>query len=359
MLSAGGIQDERYHAGFRGVKQELCLGVFCIAVLDRPIPVDKFTPRLLEVDAPDDLAAKFALARETADGRGPVDAVKGSRRVVILTPGLASVSYPAVADNLIPPSALAFLKSWLGPQNRTITFIGFTFLPGLMEEPGGAEKCIPYLRQLMIIAGAGHNVVVFEGNPSRFETGLRDSDVLMIDSGMRPFLQPDWMSVALRVMRPGARVFFCVREKQNNVVEVISSPQAPGWRWKIVDGEASYAYCLLSVLGKKAGRSAALSTDKAVPDPRSFTTDPVELEWISTFPFHYDRVDASAVIAAILKMARVQDDGPRLIPGLKSHYSFDARLTEQGESGSSFCPFRLTLSGLGSKRHLEIMREEF
>jgi hypothetical protein len=176
---------------------------------------------------------------------------------------------------------------------------------------------------------------------------------------MLPFLQPDWMSVALRVMRHGARVFLCAREKQNTVVEVVSSPQSPGWRWKIVDGEASYAHCLLTILGKEAGRSAALSSGKPLPDPRALTTDPVELEWISTFPFQYDRLDASAVIAAILKMARVQDDGPRLIPGLKSHYSFDARLSEQGDSGSSFCPFRLTLSGFGSKRHLKITREDF
>jgi hypothetical protein len=327
-------------------------------VPDSSKPIDKFTPRRLEVDTSPDMAAKFALARETAAGRGIASPPDGRQHVVIITPGLAFITYPAVPENVLPASDAARLKTWLGPENRNIVMIAYTAIDGLIDENNGRLRCIPFLPLLMRIARAGHNVVVFEGHPSRFKTGLHDSDVLLIDSGMLPFLQPDWMTVAVQSMRPGARVFLCVREKQD-VVEVVPSSQAPGWRWKIVDGEASYAYCLLSVLGKKAGRTAALSTGKAVPDPRLFTTDPDELEWISTFPFQYDRLNVSDVIAAILKMAGVQEDGPRLIPGLKSHYSFDARLAAQGESGSSFCPFRLTLSGFGRRRHLEITREDF
>jgi hypothetical protein len=47
---------------------------------------------------------------------------------------------------------------------------------------------------------------------SAFESGVRDSDVLLVDSGMEPFMQSDWIDVAYRVMRPDARIFVHDRE---------------------------------------------------------------------------------------------------------------------------------------------------
>lgn len=316
---------------------------------------DKFTPCRLDADAPDNLEAIFARARRIAAGED-AELNPGERRVVIVTPGRAFVTIPPVPQNLMRAETLAGLNKWLGHASRNIAVIGYTSLPGLTDQDQGKLKCIPFLPQLMMMTAAGHNIVVFEGHPAALGIGLRDADGLIVDSGMLPFLQPDWMVVATRVMRPAATYFIYGREKKN-LAEIIPAPQAPGWRWKIVDGEASYAFCLLSVLGKESGRAAKLSTGKPVPDLSRLTSDAAELEWIATFPFDYERLSAAAVIGAILKMAGVNDNGPRLIPGIKSHYSLNARLAQDG--GSSFCPFRVTLSGFGSQRHLEIVRDNF
>jgi len=83
----------------------------------------------------------------------------------------------------------------------------------------------------------GHNVVVFEGHPSALETGIRDTDVLLIDSGMLTFLQEDWIRVAVRAMRPGARYFIYRRERQS-FFEVRPASQPPGWLYGEPDGEA-------------------------------------------------------------------------------------------------------------------------
>jgi hypothetical protein len=179
---------------------------------------------------------------------------------------------------------------------------------------------------------------------------------LVVDSGMLPFLQTDWMKVALRVMSPGATYFICWREKQN-LQEIAPAPRSPGWRFKQPDGEASYGFCLLTVLGKRPGRAASLATGRPVPALNTLTHDPDDLEWISTLPFHYDRLDAGIVIETILKLAGVQKVSPRLIPGLKSRYALNARLAQ--DVGSSYCPFQLTLSGFGSRKQLEILREKF
>lgn len=316
---------------------------------------DKFTPRLLEVDVPDNLISVFAKARRIAAGLEPGFHL-GEKHVVILTPGRTIISIPAPPKDLISPALLAGMKTWLGSDSRNFAVVAYTNFEALMDEDNGKLKCIPFIPRLCILAGAGHNVVVFEGHPSALEAGLRDIGVLLIDSGMLPFLQPDWMNVAVRAMRPGATYFICGREKQN-LLEIMPAPHSPGWRLKQPDGEASYAGCLLTVLGKRSGRSVLLTSGRPVPDLSTLTDDPEELEWISTLPFHYDRLDAGIVIGTILKHAGVNNDGPRLIPGLKSRYTLNARLAQEG--GSSYCPFQLTLSGFGFKKQLEILRENF
>jgi len=94
-----------------------------------------------------------------------------------------------------------------------------------------------------------------------------------------------------------------------------------------------------------------------VPDLKTLTNDKDELEWIEALPFQYDRLDAAVIITAMLKLADVKNDRPRLIPGLKRNYALNARLVQEG--GTSYCPFRLTLSGFGSTERLGILREEF
>jgi hypothetical protein len=325
-----------------------------VAALDPSGPADKFTPRPLDVDVPDNLASVFVDARRLASGEHPHSL--GEKHVVILTPGRAMISIPALPKEALSPDLLAGTKKWLGPESRDITVVSYTKLEALMDEDHGKIKCVPFLPKLCILAAAGHNVVVFEGHPSALELGLRDTDVLIIDSGMLPFLQDDWMKVAVRVMRPGATYFFCEREQQN-LLEIRPASKPPGWIYKQPDGEASYAYCLLTILGKRSGSSAALASGGMVPDLKTLTDNPDELEWAAALQFDYNRLDADLVIKTILKLAGVTKDRPLLIPGLKRHCALNARLQQQG--GTVYCPFRLTLSGFGSRRHLEILREDF
>lgn len=322
-------------------------------MLDPTGPTDKFTPRLLDVDVPDNLAFMFADARRLASGDHPQSL--GEKHVVILTPGRAMVSVPALPRETLLPDVLAGAKKWLGPECRDIAVVSYTKLEALMDEDHGKVKCIPFLPRLCMLAAAGNNVVVFEGHPSALELGLRNTDVLIIDSGMLPFLQGDWMNVAVRVMRSGAKYFLCDREKQN-LLEVRPAAQPPGWIYKQPDGEASYAYCLLTMLGKRSGSSAALTSGGTVPNLKTLTDNPDDLEWVAGLPFDY-QFDAGLVIKTILKLAGVSKDRPLLIPGLKRHCTLNARLQQEG--GTVYYPFRLTLSGFGSRQHLVILREEF
>jgi hypothetical protein len=43
-------------------------------------------------------------------------------------------------------------------------------------------------------------VVLFEGHPTALAAGLTGADLLIVDAGMIPFLQKDWLEVALQVM---------------------------------------------------------------------------------------------------------------------------------------------------------------
>jgi hypothetical protein len=317
-------------------------------------PTDKFAPRMLDVEVPDDLASLFARARGIASGEDP-NFHPGEKGVVILTPGRAFASMPPLPKEGPPQDLSTGSEKWPSP-NADIAVISYTRLDALMDPDNGKLKCVPFLPRLMTMAARVHSVVVFEGHPSALEAGLHDTDVLLIDSGMLPFLQEDWMKVAVRAMRSGARYFVCGREKQD-LREVIPASQPPGWLYREADGEGSYAFCLLTLLGKRPGRSASVTTGKPVPDLRTLTQDHDEMEWASLLPFQYEPLDAALVITTILRFAGVKNDSPRLIPGLRSHYELNARLAQKG--GSTYCPFRLTLSGFGSRRHLEIVRQNF
>jgi hypothetical protein len=182
-----------------------------------------------------------------------------------------------------------------------ITFVGYTQLEALMKDKA---KCIPQLGQLLGFAYLGHNVIVFEGHPSAFEHALRDCDVFMIDSGMLPFLQPDWLDVALRVAREGAKMIVQDR-KTGRLQPVIKSKNAQGWRYGEPDGEASYANCLLTTLAKAdAPPPVRIASGSALPGLAQFARDPAQLNWIAELPFRYDTLDADKVIRILHRVAK-------------------------------------------------------
>ncbi len=83
------------------------------------------------------------------------------------------------------------------PQKR-VAAIGYTDLTALRTD---ISKAVPFLGMLLGLAYIGHAVWLFEGHPSALTHGSRDADVMIVDGGMVPHLQPDWQMVAGRAMR--------------------------------------------------------------------------------------------------------------------------------------------------------------
>ena len=260
-----------------------------------PEPSDLFEPRMPEVDVLPDIPGLFTKARnEIASG--------DERRVGIVTPGRLIMFLPAPRPGSIPKEFVAQVSQLLPTtQPLKITFVGYTQLEALMKDKA---KCIPQLGQLLGFAYLGHNVIVFEGHPSAFEHALRDSDILMIDSGMLPFLQKDWLEVALRAARPEAKMMVQDR-KTGRLQPVIKSKNAQGWRYGEPDGEASYANCLLTTLAKaNAPGLVRIAGGSAVPALAQFAVDPAQLDWIAELPFRYDTLDADKVIAILQRIVK-------------------------------------------------------
>ena len=260
-----------------------------------PEPSNPFEPHMPGVDVLPDMQALFVKARnEIASG--------DERRVGIVTPGRMIMLQPAPPPGSIPKEFVAQVSQLLpSAKPLNITFVGCTQLEALMQDKA---KCIPQFGQLLGFAYLGHNVLVFEGHPSAFEYAVRDCDVLMIDSGMLPFLQSDWLDVALRVARPGAKMMVQDR-KTGRLQPVIKSKNAQGWRYGEPDGEASYANCLLTTLAKAdTPAPVRIASGSPVPGLAQFARDPVQLEWIAELPFRYDTLDANRVIAILHRVVK-------------------------------------------------------
>lgn len=260
-----------------------------------PEPSNPFEPQMPGVDVLPDMQALFVKARnEIASG--------DERRVGIVTPGRMIMLQSAPRPGSIPKEFVAQVSQLL-PSTKplNITFVGYTQLEALMQDKA---KCIPQFGQLLGFAYLGHNVLVFEGHSSAFEYAVRDCDVLMIDSGMLTFLQPDWLDVALRVARPGAKMMVQDR-KTGRLQPVIKSKNAQGWRYGEPDGEASYANCLLTTLAKAdAPAPVRIASGSPVPGLAQFARDPAQLEWIAELPFRYDTLDANRVIAILHRVVK-------------------------------------------------------
>jgi hypothetical protein len=248
-----------------------------------------------EVDTLPDMEGLFAKARVEI-------ASAGERRIGIVTPGRMIMFVPAPRPGSIAKEFVAQVSQLLpSAKPLNITFAGYTQLEALMQDKA---KCIPQLGQLLGFAYIGHSVVVFEGHPSAFEYALRDSDVLMIDSGMLPFLQTDWVDLALRVMRPGAKMMVQDR-KTGRLQPVIKSKNAQGWRYGEPDGEASYANCLLTTLAKAAAPpTVQIASGAPLPGLAQFASDPAQMDWIAELPFRYDALDADKVIGILQRVVK-------------------------------------------------------
>lgn len=284
-----------------------------------PEPADIFEPHMPEVDMLSDMDGFFTKVRKLLEARNineyiqnaglsllddPNNLVHGIpeelRHVAIITPGRTIMLLQTPVPITKSEEELASIKSLL-PSERPlqITAISYTKLEAYLKDTTNT-KCIPFLGYLLAFASLGHNVIVFEGHPSALEAGIRNSDVLIIDSGMLPFLAENWADVVFPAMNPNPKVFIHERDTYT-LMPVVKKNSSPGWRYSEPDGEASYTNMLITAMaieGDKT-RSAKIISGQPLPNPRDFTTDEDQLEYISTLPFRYEKLNADMVIGII------------------------------------------------------------
>jgi len=85
-----------------------------------------------------------------------------------------------------------------GAMPRHIAVIAFTEIKALQQD---ISQAIPFVGLLLGFAYIGHAVWVFEGHPSALAAGCRDADLLLVDSGMLPYLPGGWSDTAASAMR--------------------------------------------------------------------------------------------------------------------------------------------------------------
>ena len=257
--------------------------------------------------------AEFTRTHPEFDGRiGWTEPMKeGEKFVPVITPGRIAFLLPgfnpsdknAVGNNL---------GDYILPirKNLKITAISYTYMEDFMNASLSVEerlvavvKCIPFIGQVATFTSIhGHSVLVFEGHPSAFEAGVKDSDVLLIDSGMLKFLQDDWAEVAFRCMNPHGKIFIHQREGYK-LRSVIPTKTHPGWDYGIgIGNEDNYMKMLATVLAsnKFKGKHILLAIGKRIPHLSQLTAKPEELEFLSKIPFDYDLLNVQKIIQLFL-----------------------------------------------------------
>lgn len=167
-----------------------------------------FTPRMPEVEPLDESLVQYA--RQVA-------ANPAERRLVTLTPGrlVASTDPLPPPGETMPPQAIAELMAIAPPQPpQQIVAIGMTEFKAYSANP---QQAIPFIGYLYGLAQLGHAVILFEGHPSAFALLCRDSDLLIVDEAMVPFLQADWLEVAGAVMH---QIHILIFERSGRLREI-------------------------------------------------------------------------------------------------------------------------------------------
>ena len=176
-------------------------------------------PRMPEVDIRPDIEEIFANTRKAAAGKSLI-LVRPDRQYLVLPKPAETSAIKANATGLerMIPSAV----------KRNVVAIAYTgfatgaAVPSLQD----ASKSVPFLGILMGLSYIGHSVWIFEGHASALAAGCRDADVLIVDSGMRPFLHAGWEEEASKVMRNANILFHDRATFQLRVIRKVGSSGA-------------------------------------------------------------------------------------------------------------------------------------
>lgn len=172
-------------------------GVSHLRTSEENVPL-LFTPRMAEVQPVPDIEKLFADVRKRASRQ------EQPRGVVMVLPDRKFGIWP---ESRVPqsPSAVERIELIVPSSiKRNIAVIAYT---GFAKETFPAtsaidgNKAIPFLGILFGLSYIGHSVWIFEGHPTALAAGCRDADLLIVDSGMLPFLPHGWQDEAARFMR--------------------------------------------------------------------------------------------------------------------------------------------------------------
>jgi hypothetical protein len=235
---------------------------------------------------------------------------EGERFLPVITPGRMIILIPAFFDK--NSKAAGAIDSILPiRKNLRITVVSHTYMQDYVnnelpqeERLSAVIKSIPFTGQMAALTGThGHSILIFEGHPSVFEAGIKNSDVLFIDSGMLKFLQDDWGEVAFRCMNPHCKIF--IHERENYKLRpVIRTREHPGWEYGVgIGNEINYEKMLFTVLAgdELRGKHILLAAGKPVPNLSQFTQKSDQLEFLSRIPFDYEQLSVQKIIKMILE----------------------------------------------------------
>ena len=259
----------------------------------------------------------------------------GQRCVAVVTPGRMIHLLPAPKPGSVSPHQAALVQQ-LFPADRAlqIAVISYTGMPFLLQDPA---RCIPFLGMLLGLSYAGHDVVVFEGQSQALPAALRGANVLIVDSGMAPFLDSRWIDLAMEAMSESKRIFLHDRRHFSLLPVIKSRTAAEGWRVNEPDGEVSYANCLLLTLAKVAGPAAvSLVVGRPVPDLRQIVESARERAWAEELPFRYEELDPLKVASVFLGAAAKREGKFRaqlaLADGQRHAVEFQLSVEREGEN---------------------------
>ena len=175
------------------------------------MPQVKLVPNLDEVF---DQARRISNGESGGDGRG--------RNVTVVTPLRICVSLPCPLDGTMPDEDVANVEQLIGRvPSRNIAVIALNDIRSTEEAVDYVLNRIPFFGFLLGFAYIGHTVWVFEGHESALEAGCKHADVLIVDSGMIPFLRPDWSAVASAAMRTPT---IWVHDRETYSLQVLREP---------------------------------------------------------------------------------------------------------------------------------------
>ena len=267
-----------------------------------PPPSDIFKPHRLGVELFSDMDELFRYAREHASGENEnedtqrADKSKRRRAVPIVTPGRLIMLDPCPEPNSMPEEKVAPMRNLMpADPPRKITAICHTFMEALVVD---IDKAIPFRGFLNAWAYLGHDVLVFEGHPSAFVAGVRDCDVLLVDSAMMPFIPLNWLDVASGVMKADRLIL--VHNRQSYSLIQVFKPRTER------SAEAKYVEFLLRLLMQSSRSSVDIISHSIVPDLGELMPNPIDREWlpkIFSFSFEREKLNADVVIDYCLKNA--------------------------------------------------------